>query len=100
MQIPKNLQGLGIPFFEEAEWLKAKTAMEDGHTFHATYAEFVNAIQQGEKRLRAQGVATIRIPIVVDEFIAWCRSAGRKVNSNARAEYAALGAAKHDSANR
>lgn len=100
MQVPKNVQGLGIPFFVEAEWIKAKTAMEDGHTFHDTYAEFVNAINQGEKRLRAQGVATIRVPIVVDEFVTWCLSGGRKVNSHARAEYAALGAAKHDSTNR
>ncbi|WP_313074921.1 hypothetical protein [Melaminivora sp.] len=99
MKLPNNLQGLGIPFFTEAEWLKAKTAMEDGHTFHDTYAEFVNAIVQGEKRLRAQGVATVRIPIVVDEFVDWCRGSAREVNSHARAEYAALGAAKHDSAN-
>lgn len=100
MKLPSNLQVLGIPFFEEAEWLKAKTTMEDGHTFHGTYAEFLSAISQGEQRLRAQGTPTVRIPIVVDEFTAWCRSCGRKVNANARAEYAALGAAKHDSANR
>lgn len=100
MKLPSNLQGLGIPFFTEGEWHKAKVSMEDGDTFHDTYAEFLNAITQGEKRMRSQGVATIRINIVVDEFTAWCRSANRKVNSHARAEYAALGAAKHDSANR
>ena len=31
-----KLQGIGIPFFSEKEWLSAKRLMEDAHTFHDT----------------------------------------------------------------
>lgn len=85
-----KLQGIGIPFFSEKEWLSAKRLMEDAHTFHDTYPEFVKAVENAERNLRAQGIACIRVNLVMDQFIPWCRSTGRQVDSKARSDYAAL----------
>lgn len=91
-----KLQGIGIPFFTETEWAKAKLVMDDGHTFHDTYVEFLKQIEQAETQYRAQGVALIRISVVVDDFVAWCRQANCKVDSKARAHYAAVRAKELD----
>jgi hypothetical protein len=92
----KNLQGIGLPFFPAEEWSAAKTVMEDAHTFHDTYAEFVAAIEQGERRLRGQGQATIRVNLRMAEFIPWCKANGCKINAEGRAKFAAIKAAQAD----
>lgn len=89
-------QGIGIPFYSSDEWENAKRQMQDPHTFHDTYAQFVQDIEHGERQLRAQGMATVRVHIVVDEFIAWCNKAGRQINSKARSDYAAIKAVEMD----
>lgn len=91
-----SLQGIGIPFFSEEEWHRAKVAMEDAHTFHDSYAEFVQAVMQAERNLMTKGVAVIRVNLKMEEFIPWCRSTGHKINSEARSHYAALKARELD----
>ena len=88
MDIPKNTRGLGIPYYSEAEWHKAKAVMVDGGTFHATYAEFTAKVQQKQAELDRQGVATIRVYLRMDEFVPWCRANGRKIDANDRAAFA------------
>lgn len=90
MATPSNLQGFGLPWFSEAEWHAAKAAMEDGHTFHDSYAEFVAAFEKGERRLQGQGHATVRVALRMSEFVPWCAAMNCKVDAHARAEYAAL----------
>lgn len=92
-----SLQGIGIPFYSETEWLKAKAVMEDGHTFHRTYADFVQHVSQRQAQLAGQNQPTIRIYIDVDKFVGWCRVNGRKVDAHSRAEYAGITAAQQDS---
>lgn len=96
MEIPKNLRGIGIPFYSEAEWHKAKALMEDGHTFHATYAQFVQRVAQQQAQLAGQHQASVRVNINVDAFIGWCRASNRQVNAKSRAEYASWRAAYDD----
>jgi hypothetical protein len=91
-----KLQGIGIPFFSETEWLKAKRLMDDAHTFHDRYPEFVQAVQNAERQMTAQGIPHVRVALVMEEFIPWCKSTGRKVNAEARSHYAAMKAHKQD----
>ncbi len=93
-----DLQGIAIPFFTETQWVAARSVMEDGATFHDNYAEFVQRVVQTEARLRSQGQATIRVNIEPDTFAQWCRDLGRKVDAESRSVYAALIAAKNESA--
>jgi len=94
--LPPNVRGTGIPFFSESEWLKAKAVMEDGKTFHKTYAEFADRVAQRQAQMAGQNEPTIRVYIDVDEFVAWCRANGRKVDAQSRATYAGLKAAQQD----
>jgi hypothetical protein len=91
-----NLQGIAIPFFTEVQWLAARSVMEDGKTFHDSYAEFVQRVQHVEANLRRQGKATIRVNIEPATFANWCRANGRKVNAESRAAYASFIAAQQD----
>lgn len=92
-----DIQGLAIPFWTEAEWRKAKAVLPDGHTFHATYAEFVAVVQAKQAQLAQEGTPSVRVHIQVDALLAWCGQRGRAVDAHARAHYAALVAAQNDS---
>lgn len=100
MQFPPNLQGVPIPWFSQAEWLLAREYMEDAHTFHDTYGEFVARVESAERQLRGRGIATVRVPIVKDQFQAWCVATGRKVDRDSREIYVALIAAQQERAGR
>lgn len=56
-----NVRGVGIPYFSEAEWHKAKAVMADGHTFHDTYAEFTQRVAQVQAELARQHQPTVRV---------------------------------------
>lgn len=58
-----KLQGIAIPFFTEAQWVAARSVMEDSATFHDSYTKFVQRVQSVEAQLRGQGKATIRVNI-------------------------------------
>lgn len=94
-QLP-NLQGIAIPFFTEQEWIRARDVMEDANTFFDPYHEFVARVEKAERDLRGKGQATIRVHLRMDEFVAWCTTQGCKVNSEARAKFAAMKAAEID----
>jgi hypothetical protein len=91
-----NSQGIAIPFFTEAQWIAARSVMEDGANFHDSYAEFVQLVVNKEVELRAQGKNTIRIHIDPQLFAHWCRLNGRKVNAESRSIFAAWKAAQAD----
>jgi hypothetical protein len=91
-----NVRGVGIPYFSEAEWHKAKAVMADGHTFHDTYAEFIQRVAQVQAELARQHQPTVRVNIDVDRFVAWCRAHGRQVDAHSRQAFAALQAAHQD----
>lgn len=93
-----RVRGHAIPYFSEPEWHKARTVMVDGHTFHATYAEFTRKVEKVQAQLTRQGTASIRVYLDVDEFAAWCTANGRQVDADSRAAFAALKAAQDDSA--
>ena len=90
------MQVIAIPFFTEAQWSAARAVMEDGHTFHNRYADFVQRVTSKERELRAKGQATVRINIEPEVFASWCRSQGRKIDSENRGIYAAFIAAKQE----
>lgn len=92
-----DLQGIAIPFFTAQQWREAKNIMEDGHTFEASYAEFVQRVINAEATLRRQGKATIRIHIEPQVFAQWCKASGRKINAESRAHYAAITAQQTES---
>lgn len=93
----ERLPGIAIPFFTQEQWANARSVMEDGHTFHDSYAEFVQRVSSVEKKLRGQGNVTVRVNIEPEAFVQWCRGSGRKVDAESRSQYAAMKAAQTDS---
>lgn len=91
-----SVQGIAIPFFSEREWTKARAQMEDRHTFHDRYAEYLQKVEEKEAQLRREGYAVMRVHIRLEEFIPWCRATGSKVDANSRAKFAAWKAAQAD----
>lgn len=87
---PRQLDLVAIPWLTEAEWLLAREYMDDGKSFHRTYATFVAEVQVLERKFRALGKTPVRVPIVKDEFTGWCDARGRRINGQSRAAFAGL----------
>lgn len=84
-----TIQSLAIPFFSAAGWEDARTYMQDGHGFMASYAEFLQRVAQFENEMRRQGLPTVRVQIEREPFLAWCKAHGCQIDAQARSAYAA-----------
>lgn len=92
----EQIKGVAIAFISEGEWPKAKAAMLDGHQMQDTYAAYLAKVAAVQLQLTLQGTASIRVPIVVADFVQWCATTGRQADAQARQQFAALVAAQQD----
>lgn len=94
--LPDGLQGIGIPWFEQADWERARALVHDAGLLGHSHAEYVANIERIEDQLRRNGTPFVRTPIDLDALTAWCRLAAREVNAKSCAEFAAWLAREHD----
>lgn len=83
---------------EDFEQIKA--LMKDGYTLHRTHAEWQKAAEQGEQRLRAEGVRVYRAILRPAAFKDWCAARGLDVDSHGRQQFASWFAANEYRAGR
>jgi hypothetical protein len=84
-------QIIAVAWFRREDWdaLRAVAADELDETFD----EFAKRVERKLAPLRARGISPVRVVIDVDLLVKFCRHKGCRVDSPARAEYAALGVA-------
>ena len=80
----------GIAYYSRAQWPKLLTAAADREVLEDTYDEWVAFYNSTVSKLGAAGGTWVRVPIDVDELVAWCVQQGRTLNGAARAEFTAL----------
>ena len=82
------IRAVGIPWFLESDFAQIKATMEDAQKLHATWVEWHGAAQQTEKTYQSQGFLVVRAVLAPDEFAAWCRSSGHRLDAKGRSQYA------------
>ena len=82
------IQAAGMAWYLPEDFEQIKALMTDGHTLHRTYAEWQRAAEQGEQRLRANGVRVYRAILRPAEFKAWCEARSLDIDSHARQAFA------------
>lgn len=83
------VQAIGMVWYLAEDFEQVKALMKDGHLLHRTHAEWQRAAEQGEQRLRAQGVRVYRAMVRPAAFRDWCSARGLEVDAHGRNEFAA-----------
>ncbi len=73
----------------EDDYKKMQSSAEDGANLHETYAEWLIAAEKGVENLKSSpDITVMKIEVPTDEFIAWCKSTGHKLNAKSRSSIA------------
>lgn len=100
MEPPQGVQGIGIPFFSEAEWERARAVIDDADALCLTYREFIAKVQGFEQLFSRNGTPHLRVHVTIDQIRSWPGLRGRKIDAKVCAEYAAHRAQQQDDRNR
>jgi hypothetical protein len=71
-----------VAWFDAAEYEALRALLPD-RRWHATHAQWLAAAEQNEQRLQRAGIRTVHVHIHPDGLVAWCRSAGRNIDTHA-----------------
>ena len=95
MEIPKgiNLKGLAVAWLREEDWPRWLSIDSD---FQPDYQHWLRRIEAALKEQETRGHRVVKVTIDPDEFLKWSRINGGKVNSQARAGFAAYILARKD----
>lgn len=95
-----DVHAIGMAWYLAEDYAEIKTLMKDGHLLHRTHSEWQRAAEQGEKKMRADGVRVYRAILRPAEFNAWCTARGLDIDAGARQQFAAAFAAQEYRAGR
>ncbi len=79
---------VALSWYRAEDYDRILEIMEDADKFHSTYDEWLKAAERGERELKGKGHVVIRAMLDPDEFTAWCREKGLKLDAQARTQFA------------
>lgn len=86
---PPVLQVVGFAWYaNEAEYLKLLAVADDAGKLYQTYAAWREAAEKGFQEQSRRGAFTaVKTEIDVDELVTFCRTASRKIDGKAGADF-------------
>ena len=78
---------MGIGWYEREDYPRILEIMEDADKLPRTYDEFLKSAETGERNMTSKGHVVVRAIIKPDEFLAYCRRNGLKVDAQARMRF-------------
>lgn len=82
------IQATGMAWFDEDDY-EAFRSVLPARKWHATFSEWEAAANQNVERLKHQGIRAIKAKARSADFVAWCASTGRNVDTQALTAFAA-----------
>lgn len=80
----------GIAFYRKEQWELFRSTADDADDLEGTYEEWLKSVEELEMKLTAEGYATEKVDIDVNDLIQWCRMNGKDNTSKTRSEYTAM----------
>lgn len=78
----------GLAWFSEDDYAQARELMSDEGDLPEDYSRWLRGAETTERDLREQGLHPIRVAIVPEDFVRWCRKRGIAMDARARREFA------------
>lgn len=83
----QHAQAIGLPWFFEDDY-EAFRALLPERRWHSSFALWLAAAEDTERKLQAEGRRTFRAQVRSQDFAVWCGSRGLDINNSALVEYA------------
>jgi hypothetical protein len=80
---------VAVGWYDAVHWTKLKQVAVDADSLDDSYEAWKRNAESFERELRQKGIEIQRVHIDVDALIAWCQSRNKKIDGEARSEYAA-----------
>lgn len=79
----------GLGWYTPEQYPRLREASTDSENIQERWSEWEATASNTLEILSAQGLTVRKIPIDVEEMIAWCKSQGKPLNGASRAEFIA-----------
>ncbi|MFZ1218071.1 MAG: hypothetical protein WAO00_02205 [Chthoniobacterales bacterium] len=79
----------GIAWFSADQWQLLRSLATDAEDLEETHEEWVKIAEKTIEDLARQGLRAQKVDVDVNELQAWCLAQNRRLDSSARAAYAA-----------
>lgn len=83
-----KVSAVGMAWYREEDYPRILKIMDDAHTLPTTYNKWHQLAEKRESQVKREGHFTVRAIIKPDEFLAWCKATGNKVDSSGRMAFA------------
>jgi hypothetical protein len=80
----------GIAWFSADQWQLLRSLATDAEDLEETHEEWVKIAEKTIEDLARQGLRAQKVDVDVNELRAWCLAQNRRLDSSARAAYAAV----------
>ena len=89
-----SYQATGIVWFQPEHYDRLSAMFEDHTGLNSTYGEWLYAAESRRQALEQAGVRVLCVDIDTDEFPAWCKLVGMRLNAEGRRAYTTYIASK------
>lgn len=89
---PKRTQPgpvVGVAWYTPEQWERLKLVAADSEALDETHKDWLKNATGQVRWLKQQGFQVVRVPIEVDEWVAWCQQNGKALDGAARSEFTA-----------
>jgi hypothetical protein len=80
----------GIAWYRRDQWTRLRNSAADADKLEESYDDWLAGAQNTLIQMTGTGVPAQRVDVDVDALVGWCQVEGRRLDSAARAAYAAL----------
>jgi hypothetical protein len=79
---------IGLAWFDREQWQRLTEVVPDRSELDDTYDQWERSAKETMKNLRRSGQAVEKVPIRIEELLAWCTLRGVAPDGKARSQFA------------
>jgi hypothetical protein len=87
----RTTQGLivGVAWYTPEQWDRLKSLAVDAAALDDTYQDWLKNATVNLRRLKQQGYQVVKVPLEINEWVAWCQENDKALDGAARSAFTA-----------
>ncbi|MCB0179696.1 MAG: hypothetical protein KDI62_15800 [Anaerolineae bacterium] len=87
---------VGIAWYTPEQWDRLKQVAEDADALDDTYDDWLKNASHNLQTFKKRGFHMVKVPLDVEEWMAWCQKNGNALNGGSRAQFTSMKASAMD----